>query len=413
LRIVACVVVAGLAIGPAQAHNAGISTSRIVIHGRTVDVEINALGRDYEKAAGVRITEAASGEVNRVALAVMAPSMLTYLNDHVAVLAGRDRCTPGPATARAADIHVLVTRAWTCPADGGDLRYRVTLFHDVDPAARHLAIIATGSGEHELALDSGAPEVALSAAGSSVLQVIGRFVQAGVEHIFLGYDHIAFLAAIVLWARRLWPVIKIVTAFTIAHSITLSLAALQIVVIPSAIVEPAIAATIMFVAVENFFSRNVDGRWRVTFVFGLIHGFGFASALQEIGLPANAVVPALAAFNVGVEIGQVMIVGLVFPLLLWSDRIGHGAAAPEERHPAVVYACSAAILALGLYWLMVRTVFPEASARGVSAMRDPTFVSDRRPPISSRRRRTEELAQRPLISFARPPESWRRISPRS
>jgi hypothetical protein len=255
-------------------------------------------------------------------------------------------------------------------------------------AARHLAIIATEGGEHELALDSGAPEVALSAAGSSVLQVIGRFVQAGIEHIFLGYDHIAFLAAIVLWAQRLWPVIKIVTAFTIAHSITLSLAALQIVVIPSAIVEPAIAATIMFVAVENFFSRNVDGRWRVTFVFGLIHGFGFASALQEIGLPANAVVPALAAFNIGVEIGQVMIVGLIFPLLLWSDRIGR-AAAPEGRHPAVVYVCSAAILALGLYWLMVRTVFPEASAQGVTAMRDPAwttdgFVSDRRAPISSR-----------------------------
>ena len=95
--------------------------------------------------------------------------------------------------------------------------------------------------------------------GSSALPVVGRFVQAGIEHIFLGYDHIAFLAAIVLWAQRLWPVIKIVTAFTIAHSITLSLAALQIVVFPSAIVEPAIAATIIFVAVENFFSRNVDG----------------------------------------------------------------------------------------------------------------------------------------------------------
>ncbi len=281
----ASVAVAAIATWEAQAHNAGVSTSRIVVHGRTVEVEINAL-------------------------------------------------------------------------DGGELRYRATLFHDVDPTARHLAIIATESGERELALDSRAPEVALSGAGSSALQVVGRFVQAGIEHIFLGYDHIAFLAAIVLWAQRLWPVIKIVTAFTIAHSITLSLAALQIVVFPSAIVEPAIAATIIFVAVENFFSRNVDGRWRVTFVFGLIHGFGFASALQEIGLPANAAVPALAAFNIGVEIGQVVIVALIFPLLLWSDRIGHRAAARKGRHPAVVYFCSAAILSAGLYWLMVRTVLP-------------------------------------------------------
>jgi hydrogenase/urease accessory protein HupE len=233
---------------------------------------------------------------------------------------------------------------WTCPLDGGELRYRATLFHDVDPTARHVAIIVTESGERELALDSRAPEVALSGAGSAVLQVVGRFVQAGIEHIFLGFDHIAFLAAIVLWAHRLWPIIKIVTAFTVAHSITLSLAALHVVVIPSAIVEPAIAATVMFVAAENFFSRNVDGRWRVTFVFGLIHGFGFASALQEI--------------NIGVEIGQVLIVALIFQLLLWSDRIGYEAAGRKKRHPAVVYFCSAAILLVGFYWLMVRTVLP-------------------------------------------------------
>ena len=354
----ASVAVAAIATWEAQAHNAGVSTSRIVVHGRTVEVEINALGRDYERSAGVRITEAGSGEVNRVALAVMAPSVLTYIGDHVAVFAGRQQCAPRPGTALPADTHVLVTVAWTCPLDGGELRYRATLFHDVDPTARHLAIIATESGERELALDNRAPEVALSGAGSSALQVVGRFVQAGIEHIFLGYDHIAFLAAIVLWAQRLWPVIKIVTAFTIAHSITLSLAALQVVVIPSAIVEPAIAATIMFVAAENFFSRNVDGRWRVTFVFGLIHGFGFASALQEIGLPANAALPALAAFNIGVEIGQVVIVALIFPLLLWWDRIGHRAAARKGRHPAVVCLCSAAILSVGLYWLMVRTVLP-------------------------------------------------------
>lgn len=354
----ASVAVAAVATCEVQAHNAGVSTSRIVIHGRTVDVEINALGRDYEKAAGVRITEAGSGEVNRVALAIMAPSVLTYIGDHVAVFAGRQRCAPKPGTARPADTHVLVTVAWTCPLNGGELRYRATLFHDVDPTARHLAIIATESGERELAVDSSAPEVALSGAGSSLLQVVGRFVRAGIEHIFLGYDHIAFLFAIVLWAQRLWPVIKIVTAFTIAHSITLSLAALQVIVIPSTIVEAAIPATIIFVAVENFFSRNVDGRWRVTFVFGLIHGFGFASALQEIGLPANAVLPALAAFNVGVEIGQVVIVALIFPLLLWSDRIGRWAAARDGRNPAVVYFCSAAILPVGLYWLMVRTLVP-------------------------------------------------------
>jgi hydrogenase/urease accessory protein HupE len=354
------IVLAGAALAvsatsPALAHNAGVSTSRIVIHGRTVEIEINALGRDYEQAAGIRIADK-SGEVNPVALAVMAPSILKYVGDHVAVFGGDQRCTPEPGTAKAADTHVAVTMAWRCPPDG-DLRYRVTLFQDVDPLARHVALIAAEGGERELVLDKNAPEIALAGAAPSVLQVVGRFIQAGIEHIFLGYDHIAFLLAVILWGQRLWPLVKVVTAFTIAHSITLSLAALQIFTIPSAIVEPAIAASIMFVAAENFFSRNVDGRWPVTFVFGLVHGFGFASALSEIGLPTNALVPALAAFNIGVEIGQIVIVALIFPLLLLSDRIGRSAAVHKGRHPALVYSCSAVILALGLYWLIERTVF--------------------------------------------------------
>jgi hydrogenase/urease accessory protein HupE len=353
--VVAGVAFAVIAMSPAQAHNAGVSTSRIVIHDRTVEVEINALGRDYEQAAAVRIADK-SGEVNPVALALMAPSILKYVGDHVAVLAAGQHCMPETGTANAADTHVQVTMAWRCPPDG-DLRYRVTLFQDVDPAARHVALIATESGDRELALDKNAPEIALTGAAPSLLQVIGRFVQAGIEHIFLGYDHIAFLLAVILWGQRLWPLVKVVTAFTIAHSITLSLAALQIFTIPSAIVEPAIAASIIFVAAENFFSRDVDRRWPVTFVFGLVHGFGFASALSEIGLPANALVPALAAFNIGVEIGQIVIVALIFPLLLLSDRIGRRKAVNKERHPALVYSCSVVILVLGLYWLAERTVF--------------------------------------------------------
>ena len=348
---------AALAMWPAQAHIAGVSTSRIVIRGRTVEAEINALGRDYEKAANVRVTEAVSGVVNAVALAVMAPSVLTYVGDHVAVLAGSRRCMPALATARPADTHVLVKVAWTCPPDDSDLRYRVTLFQDVDPTARHIAVIATERGEREFALDRNMTEVALSGAGSSTLQVVGRFVQAGIEHIFLGYDHIAFLLAVILWGQRLWPLVKVVTAFTLAHSLTLSLAVLDIVRLPSSVVEPLIAATIVFVAAENFFVHDIRKRWRATFVLGLVHGFGFAGALREYGLPNDALAPALAAFNIGVEIGQITIVALIFPLLLWSDRIGGGAAARKGRHPALVYTSSAVILAFGLYWLIERTVF--------------------------------------------------------
>ena len=353
----ACLAVALAGATAALAHKAGVSTSRITLHGRTVDVEINALGLDFEKAAGVRIVDEKSGTVNAVALAVTAPSVLAYVAEHVAVLAGGRACKAAPGTARAADTHVEVTTAWICPADEGELRYRVTLFQEVDPTARHLALISTESGERELAIDRDVPEIALSATGSSVLQVFRRFIQAGIEHIFLGYDHIAFLLAVILWGQRLWPLVKVVTAFTVAHSLTLSLAALDIVRLPSAVVEPLIAATIIYVAAENFVVRDIGKRWRATFALGLVHGFGFAGALREYGLSNDTLLPALGAFNIGVEIGQVVIVALIFPLLLLSDRIGVEAAARKGRHPALVYACSAVILAFGIYWLVERTVF--------------------------------------------------------
>jgi hydrogenase/urease accessory protein HupE len=177
-----------------------------------------------------------------------------------------------------------------------------------------------------------------------------KFFAAGVEHIMTGYDHLCFLLAVVLWATRVWPVVKIVTAFTISHSITLSLAALQLVNLPSFWVEIAIALSIIYVAVENFFTRKTDGRWRDTFAFGFIHGFGFASGLIELGVPQRAIAPALASFNLGVEAGQIGVVLVVLPLLIGSDRLLN----KGERSPRLVYACSAVIAAFGTYWLLVR-----------------------------------------------------------
>ena len=303
----------------AHAHNAGVSSARIVVEGRTVNVESNALGRDFEQAAGVRIADKSTGEVNPVALALMAPAIHGYVSEHVAVLAAGQRCAEVAGATKAADTHVLLKTTFRCPAEG-ELRYRSTLFQDVDPSARHVAVIVGEGAEREFVLDRSAQDIGLSSAGPSLPNVVGRFIAAGIEHIFLGDHHVAFLLAVILWGRNLWPLVKVVTAFTVAHSITLSLAALHVFVIPSAIVEPAIAASIMFVAAENFFSRNIDRRWPVTFAFGLVDGFGFASALAEIGLPTGALIPALAAFNIGVEIGQVAIVALVFPLLLLADR---------------------------------------------------------------------------------------------
>jgi hydrogenase/urease accessory protein HupE len=218
-----------------------------------------------------------------------------------------------------------------------------------------LVLIGAGPNAAQDLLDAARNETALTAAPPpSLLHVIARYIGAGIEHIFIGYDHIAFLIAVVLWARRLVPVVKIVTAFTLAHSLTLSLAALDIVKIPNAIVEPAIAVSIVYVAAENFLSRDVEKRWRITFAFGLIHGFGFASALQAFGLPRGARIAALASFNAGVEIGQLVIVSLALPVLLLLDRWFASPGVP--RAAPMVYAVSGVICVLGTYWFVMRTL---------------------------------------------------------
>jgi hydrogenase/urease accessory protein HupE len=177
-----------------------------------------------------------------------------------------------------------------------------------------------------------------------------KFFSAGIEHIMTGYDHLCFLIAVMLWATRVWPVVKIVTAFTVSHSVTLSLAALRLVDLPSHWVEIAIALSIIYVALENFFTRKVDGRWRDTFLFGFIHGFGFASGLIELGVPQRAVVPALASFNFGVEVGQIGVVMVVIPILILIDKtIFKG-----ERNLRLLQFCSGVIACFGAYWLFER-----------------------------------------------------------
>jgi hydrogenase/urease accessory protein HupE len=347
----------------AQGHQINLTNARLVVlPDRTVDVEIAMKGSDVDRAAGTKVFDDATGIVEPRALAAASVRIATYIEGHTAVL-GEDgaSCRPGAAEVAPDGDGVTVRIRWFCGAIADPLRYRSTVLVDASPDARQVVLIGGGPDAAQDLLDASRTETTLTAAAPpSLRQVIGRYIEAGIAHIFLGYDHIAFLAAVVLWARRLWPVIKVVTAFTIAHSITLSLAALDIVRIPSSIIEPAIAASIVYVAAENFLSRDIDKRWRDTFGFGLIHGFGFASALQEFGLPRSALIPALASFNLGVEIGQIAIVSLVVPALLGMDRLlanSKGRAAlPTTRSASAVYAISAVIIGFGSYWFLARTV---------------------------------------------------------
>jgi hypothetical protein len=175
---------------------------------------------------------------------------------------------------------------------------------------------------------------------------LADYFHLGIEHIFLGYDHLMFLAALIVIGGQLASLIKIVTAFTVAHSLTLVAAALGWVALPSRLVESAVALSIAYVAAENLLVREPAHRWRLTFAFGLVHGFGFATVLRELGLPTRGLASSLLAFNVGVEAGQVAIVLALLPLVRWLTG--------KPFHRAVVATSSCIVLAFGLGWLIER-----------------------------------------------------------
>jgi len=188
---------------------------------------------------------------------------------------------------------------------------------------------------------AGSPDVPPTAPG---------FFLLGVEHIATGYDHLLFVLALVLCGGSLLQLLKIITAFTLAHSVTLGAAAFDLVTLPSTLVEAVIALSIAYVAFENLFPRfAVSHRWHISFLFGLVHGFGFSSVLKEIGLPKDSLIWSLLNFNLGVEAGQLVAVLIAVPLLMQLRKTSH-----EAR---VVRGLSAAVLVVGLVLFVERALF--------------------------------------------------------
>ena len=200
-----------------------------------------------------------------------------------------------------------------------------------------------------------AADAALTAAGGGRDKVVtfAGFLVLGLEHIITGYDHLLFLFALLLMAPGLRQAAGIITSFTVAHSITLGLATLDVVRLPPRLVEPLIAASIVYVGIENLVRGDGPrGRWLLTFAFGLVHGFGVASALRELGAGSSStgIATPLLAFNLGVEAGQIAIAALVLPLLWWARQ--------DQRFTRrVAPFCSAVTIALGAWWFLGRTVF--------------------------------------------------------
>ena len=204
----------------------------------------------------------------------------------------------------------------------------------------HSSMTASSSQDRENAAISYQPEK------KSVWTTIGQFLVLGIEHILTGYDHIAFLLALIVIGLSIKEVLKIITAFTIAHSITLLLAALEIVRLNSRFVESVIAFSICYVALENLFKKKVNYRWLIAFGFGLVHGFGFASALQELIVGKSNLLVSVVSFNTGVEIGQLMIFFVMLPILHLLKK--------QFEARIITAGASVAVFIIGFTWLIER-----------------------------------------------------------
>jgi hypothetical protein len=259
--------------------------------------------------------------------------------------------------------YVVLALAGACPQRGPALTVGYRLFFDLDPTHRGLLQYVEDGNSHSVIFSAEARSHVLGS--GTALQQLATYVHEGVWHIWLGFDHILFLLSLLLPAvliRRdgawhpaasfrasFWDVARIVTAFTVAHSITLSLAALSIVSLPSRWVESAIALSVVLAAVNNVFPVVSRTRWMAAFAFGLIHGFGFASALSDLGLPTGSLALSLFGFNAGVELGQLAIVCTFLP-------IAFGLRATWAYRRVVLAGGSAAIAAVAAVWLVERAL---------------------------------------------------------
>ena len=247
------------------------------------------------------------------------------------------------------DDHVLdLDLTYTFPQDVLGLKVRSTLPEILGKNHIHLVTFILNGRLQEGVLVSGHEEAFFTQTSGSKLQTFLRFVWLGMQHIATGYDHLAFLLGLLIATASLRSLVKTITSFTIAHSITLALATFDVVILPSRFTESMIALSIIYVAVENLIRKRSIERWRITFLFGLVHGFGFSNVLREMQLPRADLALSLFSFNAGVEIGQLIFVILLFPAL--EDLMKRGW---TWLRPAI----SVAIALLAAYWFIQRAFF--------------------------------------------------------
>ena len=263
---------------------------------------------------------------------------------------GFERVTLVPGAGRAgSDGQVVLDYQGSLPQPLASLEVHASFERITEPHHQHLMRVTSAAGTAQYAFDHGTDEARIAPAGRDALvNRLAEFVRLGVFHILTGYDHLLFLGGLLITTITVGSLVRVVTAFTIAHSISLVLATLSLVVLPERFVETAIPLTIAYVAVENLWIKSADGRWRLTFFFGLVHGFGFSNVLRQLALPRTDLAVSLFSFNLGVEIGQLAFVLLLFPIV-WS--VGH-----SRYFARAAQAASLAILVVSIYLFYVRLV---------------------------------------------------------
>lgn len=325
--------------GPALAHKPSDSYLRVRVEGALLRGQWDIALRDLEYAIGLDAD--GDGAITWGEVRAREADIAAYAFARLALSADGQTC--GAESRRLlVDEHsdgayaVLEFEARCAAAPQRTLRFDYSLFADLDPTHRGLLQVQQGAATASGVLGPDHPRLELAVGTVSRLRQFLDYAREGVWHIWIGIDHALFLVSLLLpavlvygarawepaprFAPAFWDVFRIVTAFTVAHSITLSLAALGVVALPSRLVESVIALSVMLAALNNLRPWVLGRRWAVAFGFGLVHGFGFASVLADLGLPREALLVSLVGFNVGVEAGQLAIVGAFLPAAFLARR---------------------------------------------------------------------------------------------
>jgi hypothetical protein len=321
-----------LAVAPVHAHKPSDAYLTLARDGTVVTGQWDVALRDLEAAIGLDAD--GDGAITWGEVRAKHDAIAAYALSRLALRSDNRPCTLR-AAGHAIDSHTdgayaVMMLSGSCEEAGPTVVVDYRLLFDVDPTHRGLLNYIERGETRSAIFSADKPTHALGGDTGGWLVQLGQYAHEGVRHIWTGFDHMLFLLSLLLPAvlvrrERAWEptasfraafidVVKVVTAFTIAHSITLSLAVLGIVSLPSRFVESAIALSVVFAALNNLRPWVENARWIAAFGFGLLHGFGFAGALADLGLPTGSLALSLAGFNIGVELGQLAIVTLFLPL---------------------------------------------------------------------------------------------------